>query len=194
MSDLFDRLVSEPRSLNEELWGRGNVFKVFVSSKMSGGVYVAERKSCADTVDGTRLARAWYWERDANAGPYCSEEVCLQNAARSDGLILILGDELTRMTRLEYEVARRRHLATFVFVDKRQTQDEDAREFIRAIRDRGYPVTKNFQNESELETHVIDALMEFFSKAGRSHTYRSWESSRESSRPRRRRLAWRGTA
>jgi len=178
MSDLFDRLVAEPRSLNEELWGRGRLFRVFISSKMAGGAYITERKGCAETVDATGLARAWYWERDAAAGPYCSEEVCLQNAARSDGLILILGDELTRMTRLEYEVARSRHVATFVFIDKRHTQDSEAHAFIAAIREQGGPVTKNFINESELATHVIDGLAEFFSKAARSHNYRSWERSR----------------
>ena len=71
MSDLLSELVTEPRSLTEELFGRPEHVTVFISSKMRSGTYVVERARCAETVDRTGLVRAWYWERDANAGPYC---------------------------------------------------------------------------------------------------------------------------
>ena len=90
MADLFTELIAEPRSLTDELFARPGHLKIFVSSKMAGGVYIVERSGCARVVDGTGIARAWYWERDAKSGPYCSEKVCLGHAATADGLILIL--------------------------------------------------------------------------------------------------------
>jgi hypothetical protein len=176
MPDLFAELAGEPRSLTEELFGRSNHLTIFVSSKMAGGVYVAERSGCADTVDGTGVARAWYWERDANAGPYCSEDVCLGHAATADGLILIVGDEITPITMREYEVAQARGIAIFVFVDQRQVQTADTQTFIRSVRHDS--VTKNFGNLSELQTHVLNALSEFISRSWRRTTHATWERSR----------------
>ena len=139
---------------------------------MAGGVYVAERELCAHAVEGTGIARAWYWERDANAGPYCSEAVCLGHAATADGLILILGDELTPITRREYEVARARDVPTFVFIDQRATLDGEARAFVAA--ERAHSVTKNFRNVSELQTHVANALTHFAIQSWRRTTYANW--------------------
>lgn len=172
VAGLLAELVAEPRSLSEELYGRPPHLTIFISSKMSGGVYVIERRRCAETVDGTGMARAWYWERDANAGPYCSAEVCLRRAAHADGLILILGDELTNITRQEYEVALRRRVPTFVFIDQRQRQNDDARAFIEAARE--HSVTRNFANAEELRTHVLAALSEFASRSWRRDVHAVW--------------------
>jgi hypothetical protein len=169
-------LAAEPRSLSEELYGRPTHLTIFISSKMAGGVYVIERRRCAETVDGTGMARAWYWERDANAGPYCSNEICLQRAAHADGLILILGKELTNITRQEYEVALRRHVPTFVFIDERQAQNAQARAFVATARE--HSVTKNFANEDELRTHVLSALREFVSRSWRTNTHETWARRR----------------
>lgn len=159
MPDAYAELFAQPRSLTEELFGRPSHLKVFVSSKMAGGVYVVERQDCARAVESTGIAKAWYWERDAHAGPYCSEAVCLGNAATSDGLILILGDQLTTMTRQEFEIARARGVVAFVFIDQRQVQDEDAKAFVQSVQRNS--VTKGFANLAELETHVIHALRRF---------------------------------
>jgi len=174
--DLLAELVAEPRTLGEELHGRPPRLSIFISSKMAGGVYVTERRRCAETIDGTGMAGAWYWERDANAGPYCSVEVCLRQAAHADGLILILGDQLTDTTRQEYEVARGRGLPTFVFVDQRQTQNAEAQAFVTAAR--GHSVTKNFANEDELRTHVLAALAEFVTRSWRQNSHEYWQRHR----------------
>jgi hypothetical protein len=178
MSDLFAQLVAEPRSLTEELFGRSEHLTIFVSSKMRGGVYVAERRGCAHVVDGTGVARAWYWERDAKAGPYCSENVCLAKAATADGLILILGDELTSITRQEFEVAHSRGVATFVFIDERQKQDACAQAFIESVHAR-HCVTKNFANAAELETHVSEAVRTFQVQSWRRATHATWKRGRK---------------
>jgi len=172
MAKLFSQLASEPRSLTEELFARPAHLTLFVSSKMAGGVYVVERERCAYAVEGTGIARAWYWERDANAGPYCSEIVCLGHAATADGLILILGDELTPITRQEYEVARARDVPTFIFTDERTTQQDAVRAFVSA--ERAHSVTKNFRNVSELQTHVVDALKYFAVQSWRRTAYATW--------------------
>ena len=177
MADLIPDLLAEPRSLTEELYGRPQHLTVFISSKMRGGVYVVERARCAETVDRTGLVRAWYWERDANAGPYCSLELCLRRAASVDGLILILGDELTDTTRQEYEVARGRSIPTFVFIDQRETQNDDAKTFVESVRNH-HSVTKNFGNIVELETHVLSALRDFNSRSWRTQVNATWASSR----------------
>ncbi len=175
MANAFVELAAQPRSLTEELFARPDYLKIFVSSKMAGGVYVVERSGCAAAVEGTGIARAWYWERDANAGPYCSERICLGHAATADGLILILGQELTRITRQEFEVARARGVATFVLLDQRETPNADASEFVASVR--AHSVTKSFGNLSELETHVIDALRQFAVQSWRRATHRAWERS-----------------
>lgn len=177
MADLLLELAAQDRSLSEELYGRPGHLKIFVSSKMAGSVYVVERRSCADAVDGTGMARAWYWERDASAGPYCSEGICLHHAATADGLILILGDELTPITRREYEVARAREVPTFVFVDQRQTRSPDATRFLNDVRTDS--VTKNFENVAELQTHAVDALRSFMVYGWRHTSYSRWERGRK---------------
>lgn len=177
MANSFDQLAAQPRSLSEELFGRSAHLKIFVSSKMAGGVYVTERSSCAETVDQIGFARAWYWERDSNAGPYCSEKVCLGHAAMSDGLILILGDELTEITRKEYEVARARRIPTFVFIDQRFTRDVGTETFITSVR-RRRSVTKDFGNIAELQSHVQDALVQFVSQSWRRTSHEIWRKSR----------------
>jgi hypothetical protein len=178
MDDVADQLGAEPRSLSEELFGRAVELKIFVSSKMAGGAFVAERLSCAATIDRTGYARAWYWERDANAGPYCSEKVCVGHAAMSDGLILILGDQLTDITRKEYEVARRRHIPTFVFIDQRAKPDAETQAFIETVRNgRRRSVTKDFANLAELESHVQTALMQCVSGSWRRASYLDWSQN-----------------
>jgi hypothetical protein len=101
MADIFEELVGEQRSLSEELFARSDDLKLFISSKMRGGVFTIERQGCAEALEGTGMARAWYWERDADAGPYSDLHICLGHAATADGLVLLLGDELTDTTRQE---------------------------------------------------------------------------------------------
>lgn len=160
MSDAADHWLSSPRSLSEELFARPDELKIFISSQMRGGVLAFERIAAAEAVERIpSFARAWYWERDADAGPYCSEPVCLGHAATSDGLILILGRELTPVTRREYEIAYARGVATYIFLDQRVEPDAGAKAFIDQERD--HAITKGFKNASELQTHILESLMRF---------------------------------
>jgi hypothetical protein len=78
-------------------------WKIFVSSKMVGGALSDERAAAIEAIDEFPLTRAWAWERDAHAGPYSSERECVAQAGTSDGLVLIVDDELTPVTRKEFE-------------------------------------------------------------------------------------------
>jgi hypothetical protein len=141
---------------------------------MRDAVYAEERRLCAEVIDKTGLFASWTWERNANAGPYCSLDICLGNASTVDGLILILGDELTDVTRQEYEVARGRHIPRFVLIDQRKAQNEAAEAFIQTVR--AEPgVTKSFENLVELETYVLEAIREMNSRNWRSHAHAVWE-------------------
>lgn len=176
--DIAD-LLSAPRNLTDELFARPEHLKVFVSSQMRGlsgaKVFEVERVTAAQTIDATAIARAWCWERDAQAGPYCSERVCVAHAATSDGLVLLVGETLTGITRKEYEVAHGRNVPCYVFVDQRVVQDDVAKQFIHDVRNSDVAITKGFGNVAELEGHITDALRHFTVQAVRRINYAAWE-------------------
>lgn len=157
------------RSLGEEIYGRPPTLKMFISSKMRGGVLTVERVRAAAAVETLpKLAHAWYWERDAHAGPYCSEEICLGHAATADGLILILADDLTPITRREFEIAYDQGVPVYLFLDQRAIPDADAQEFISEQQQNARRVTtKGFNTVGELETHIQDALQHYAVRAVR---------------------------
>lgn len=117
---------------NEELFSRPSTeAKIFVSSHMGRrNVLRAERKAAADAIESTGFARAWYWERDAHAGPYSSERLCVGAAATSDGLVLILARKLTRVTRMEYQAAYGAGVPCFIFFKEGVRRDPDVNAFI----------------------------------------------------------------
>jgi hypothetical protein len=168
------------RTLTEELFARPSHLKVFVSSQMRGSAFVAERVAVAEAIDATAFARAWYWERDAFAGPYCSEEVCVATAATADGLVLLLGEELTEITRAEFEVARRRFVPVYIFVDERKEQNAEVESFIADVRSSGETkaITKRFANISELKGHVTDALRHHAVQAVRRANFAAAQTNR----------------
>lgn len=123
---------------------------------MKGGPLKAEREMAVHAIESTSLAHAWCWERQARAGEFCAEGVCIGHARTSDGLVLILGDTLTPITRKEYLAAGDAHAARFILIQDGVDRDHDAREFIR--RERSRAITKNFANLAELQKHIVDAL------------------------------------
>src|SRR5581483_1321095 len=162
MDDAVEAWLASPRSLAEELFSRPDVQKIFISSKMRGEVLAVERVAAAEAVEEIPgFARAWYWERDADAGPYCSEAVCLGHAATADGLVLILGDELTPITRKEYELAYGRGVPTYLLIDQRVVQNEEAKRFVDEQRTSAETIYRGFANVSELQTHILEALMRY---------------------------------
>jgi hypothetical protein len=158
-------------TMRELMFGRPARLKVFVSSQMRRRVLHSERMATVEAVESTGLATAWHWERDARAGPYCSEEVCVGNASTSDGLILLLARRLTPITRAEFEAASRNGVPCYVFMRQGSRQDAATRTFVREHQS-GALVTKAFGNTSELQTEVKEALLLYAVQAVRRENVR----------------------
>jgi len=145
------------RSLTDEtVFGRGGHLKVFVSSQMRDDVLAAERRVAIRAIDSQAYYRAWAWERDAAAGPYSSEKVCVGHAASSDALVLLLADDLTNVTAKEYRAAKKASVPCFVLLKDGATRTEVAEKFV--IRERKSAVTANFANLAEVRTQIREAL------------------------------------
>ncbi len=144
----------------------------------------AEREAAAHAIESTGIARAWYWERDAHAGPYSSERTCVGMAATSDGLVLILARKLTRVTRLEYQAAHQAGAPCFIFVKQGVRLDPDVRRFIAQERRHG-AITVAFGSLEELRTRIIDALQAHVVGASRRRALevRLYRSRSEPARP-----------
>lgn len=123
---------------------------------MRGGALAAERRVAVEAIEELPIAYAWCWERHAKAGEYCAEAVCINHAATSDGLVLILEDDLTPITQKEYEAAGRAHAPRFIFLKDGAAQTEAASRFVR--RQQRQAITRNFRNASELRTFILEAL------------------------------------
>jgi len=142
------------RSLSDDVFG-SSTLSVFISSRVH--TLETERKAAAEAVERTGLATAWYWERDAPAGFYEAEEICLGYARNCDVLVLIMQDELTDMTYKEYLAAFRNGKQCLIFIRQDGKLDNRAREFVRCAREKG-AVTRYFANVSELESGIILSL------------------------------------
>ena len=152
---------------SEELFGRPAMqARFFVSSHMGRrNVLRGEREAAVDAIESTGFARAWYWERDAHAGPYCSERICVGTAATSDGLVLILAHRLTGVTRMEYKAARDEGVPCFIFIKQGVRHDPDVSAFI--AQERRHSVTVSFGSLEELRTRIVHALYAYVVGAGR---------------------------
>ncbi len=141
--------------------------QVFVSSRMHAGLD-AERLAVADALEGTGIARAWYWERDGHAAAGRYSDICLHHVLASDGLVLLLGGDLSPRVRKEYTAARRAGHPCYIFVKEGCQQDLQVSRFLE--RQRRSLSTRNFHNLSELRSHVVDALA--------TEVARSWRERR----------------
>jgi hypothetical protein len=146
------------RSLSEEVvFGRPpDYLKVFLSSRMHGGSLAAERRVAIEAIDASPLHRAWAWERDAHAGPYSAPTLCVANARTSDALVLILGEDLTTMTKKEFNAARRARVPSFILIKEGVARTPEAERFIG--REQARVVTNTFANDAELRTQLQGAL------------------------------------
>lgn len=157
---------------HEVIYGRpADTLRVFVSSQMRDNVLADERRAAADTINDSPMHHAWCWEDDAPAGAYHSEDECVGYAGSSDGLVLLLGSELTRVTRAEYETARRNGAERFIFLRQSDELDATAKTFIEGEQ-RNRTVTRNFANLSELRTSVTSALWHSAVRACRNEQLR----------------------
>lgn len=142
---------------DELLFGRPLKLKVFVSSEMRSKRLAAERVAAATAVEELGIHFAWYWERDANAGPFSSEVICLGHARTSDCLLLILGETLTDITRQEYFEAERAGASCFIFIKAGCTRDAGAEQFL--AEERSHVTYKTFDTAADLRTAIVEALL-----------------------------------
>jgi hypothetical protein len=149
----------------EVLYGRPPDFiRTFISSRMNQTLD-EERRTALETVNGFPHRRAWMWEKDAPAGVYHSEDECVMIAASSDELILILGEELSRVTRAEYEAARAAGAQCYIMVRDTDEQDAEVEAFIKEARLDA--VTRGFNNIAELRSHLFNSLAQASVRASR---------------------------
>jgi|GEM_PF-3389533 len=179
---LAPTLVTSAAYFTEELqleieYGRPPRLKIFLSSRMADGSLKQEREAAYKAINVTRIAKAWAWEWSSRAGPYSTSSVCLGQARTSDGLVLLLGGELSEITRKEYEVAYSAGKPCYIFVKDGVEQSEEVRAFIKQERDKGC-VTRIFRTLPELRTEITEAIYTGVSLAHR----------RENERRRRQRL------
>jgi hypothetical protein len=141
--------------------------KIFVSSKMNGGALKAERRAVVEAIEEIPLWRAWAWEDSAEAGPYSSERECVAQAGTSDGLVLILEDEMTPTTRSELKAAQDAGVPIFVMLRTGVARDAELERLVKRVRAEGN-ITVNFSSVGELKTRVTKAL--------RTLVLRSWRT------------------
>lgn len=143
----------------DAVYSRAPLLKVFVSSNMRGAL-MADRAAAAAAVESTSMHSAWYWERDAEAGPYCSRGICLGHARTADCLLLLIEDDLSTITRAEYMEAKRHHVPRFVFLREGGTLAKAADRFIERER-RTDIVYRRYSSTTELHSGVVSALFRY---------------------------------
>lgn len=164
------------RELLRSSYGSFTPFKIFVSSEMRSGKLSAFRRAAAQAVASTRLAKPWWWEGNSVAGPYSSESECIGNAKTSDGLILILGETITKIVEAEYDAAREERVATFLFLQNGVDRDSTAREFITRTRGDGN-VTQYFDGEEDLHEKICNALFTYLIRSTRENVLNRFHGS-----------------
>jgi tetratricopeptide (TPR) repeat protein len=158
--------VFDPKDQSNMLFERDRSFIVFISSKMAGGALEVERRAAISAVENFRPARAWAWERDAPAGSFYSEEECVRRAGSSDALVLIVEDELTRVTKAEFDAARAGTATVIVLARRGVQQDRGLERFISEARRSA--ITKEFDDLDGLQSEIDLALWEWFVRGGRT--------------------------
>lgn len=140
----------------EELHGRDQgALRVFVSSRMDGSL-ARERQAARDSVRRFPHMRPWLWEENAMPGLTNYEQECTRMAGTSDQLVLIVGQDLSALTRAEYEAAERGGAGRYVMVRDGHQQHPELIEFLG--RQVGLVPTRRFANLAELDTHLHRAL------------------------------------
>lgn len=140
----------------EELHGRDQgALRVFVSSRMDGSL-ARERQAVRDSVRRFPHLRPWLWEEHAVPGPANYEQECTRVASTSDQLVLIVGHDLSALTRAEYEAAERGGAGRYVMVRDGHQQHPELTAFLE--HQRGIVPTRRFANLAELDTHLSRAL------------------------------------
>lgn len=168
--------IDSPADRNDEIYARpSGHWKVFISSQMGDRSLEAERAAAVEAVDDFPLSKAWAWESGAPAGPYYSVEECVGQAATADALVLILGAEITEVTRLEYEAAHAAGAPIFPMIKADQNRTAGLQEFIELLRTRG--ITVGFSTPGELASRITEALRSWALRSARSEQMRGREGA-----------------
>jgi hypothetical protein len=122
-----------------------------------------ERRITAAAVDRVAGHRAWIWERDATMGEVHSEHECVQYAKASAGLILLIDGELSPIVYAEYGGATAGGAHRYILIRTNAALPADVSDFVNE--QRREVVTRNFQNPSELDSLVYDALSRTIARA-----------------------------
>lgn len=163
-------MVDAQLNLTDELFARPAKLKLFLSSKMRDGALKQERKAAADVIASLGFAEPWWWEGNAAAGPYCAKGICLGHARTSDGLVLIIGDELTTMTQEEFQAAQDAGVECFIFVQDGVSRDDETDGFIGEQQQ--HATTGQWATVEELESQIVRAI---HNAVIRSHRVRALE-------------------
>lgn len=129
--------------------------QLFVSSRIKRGLK-RERLAVISALEGTSMARAWHWERDGYAVDERYLDVCTRHIHSSDGLVLILGKDLSPSVMAEYVAARSASRPCYAMVKDGCRQDDRLRRFLD--QEHPYVIIRRFKNLSELKSHVIDTI------------------------------------
>jgi hypothetical protein len=157
----FDQPLSPSHAIADEMFfGRPEKAKAFISSKMRDGALKKERLAVAKEIEVTRLAKAWYWERDGFAAPVCARKICVGHAGTSELLILIIEDEITPITLAEYRAAKVAGAFCCILLREGVERSAKTQAFVEAERE-GY-TTRPFRNLSELKTEVQRSIRACF--------------------------------
>jgi tetratricopeptide (TPR) repeat protein len=154
----------------EMAYGRPSTLKVFISSVMRDGSLTAERQEAASVVDAHPDTEPWLWERNADAGPYSSLEVCKGHASTSDILLLIVASDISDVTEAEWHAAQRGGATCAMLMKAGVTRSPRLRAFIGVERSNGIDVT--FDGLSALRQAVEDALRRCMTDAVRQRALR----------------------
>src|SRR5690606_11146236 len=116
--------------VDEVMFGRSEKLKVFISSEMRSEALTQHRMAVAKIIDAHPDAEAWLWERTANAGRYSAYDVCVGHARTSDLLLLILGDDLTDVTKAEWKAAKEAGANCALLLQRTDSRSQRANVFI----------------------------------------------------------------
>lgn len=156
----------------EILYGRdAEALRVFVSSRMNGSLD-EERAAVVEAIATFPTHRSWAWENDAPAGALHSENECIGFAGSSDELVLLLARDLTPITEAEYRAAKSNGAQRYILIREREGEDREdyIKRFIEQER-QDRTVTRNFQNTSELRTHLVNSIKQAQVRAAREQIW-----------------------
>lgn len=158
--------VSTPPSGHHspQFTNRGKL-QLFVSSRIKQGLK-RERLAVISALEDTSMARTWHWERDGSAADEGYLTVCTRHAHSSDGLVLILGKDLSPNVMAEYVAARTASRPCYAMVKDGCRQDDQLQRFL--VQEQPHVTIRRFKNLSELKSHVIDMIASDMAQSWRS--------------------------